>query len=476
MTNVKIEVTAARAEGVIYRYSHQKEGETSFTQAGEEDANTYEYTGLESAKIYTIKVELVKDNEVVDSEEKEVMPGELEEGAITFGTPVWTSGTAEITISTNTEYRIQYQVGGINGTWKEVASGGKVSKIQNGQTVYARLYDGTNAGEYTSIKIGDDIDPIITNIEAVEIKHNSITIQVQAMDNESGLASSNTYKYYLDNEFKKEDVKNSYTYTNLSQPTEYLIKVEVIDKVGNTSESVLKVVTQKANPVEEILKVGDYVNYEDGMKKMRKCIVLYDSNSVESNNQIQIATMGTVENYTIYNASDGSTVGSAANSSYNAAIRRLNARADEYKNTTLSTIGRSIGSVPTSPNTQGGFFHRTSSSWDDKYALYDTDTNYETDWEQMNELNIHNISTKYWLASRYVYATSSYGRFCIRQVSNDTLLPNESGDRYFCLVNSSSIVLGNSQTSGLRPVFDIKNGINVIRGNGTKESPYELEA
>lgn len=477
MTNIKVEVIAAREEGVIYRYSYKKLEEGGFNQAGEEESNAYEYTGLESAKIYTIKVELIKEGKVVDSEEKQVMPGELEKGAITFGNPVWTSGTAEVTISTNTEYRIQYQVGKIEESWKEVVSGEKVENIQNGQTVYARLYDGTNGGEYTSFTIKDDINPIIKNIEAVEIKHNSITIQVQALDNESGLASSNTYKYYLDNEFKKEDANNRYTYTNLSQSSEYFIKVEVIDKAENTSEKVLKVATQKANPVEELLKVGDYVNYEDGMKKLRTCIVLYDSNSVESNNQIQILMMGTIENYNIYKESDEATVGAAANNSYNDAIINLNKRADEYKNTTLSTVGRSIGSVPSSPNRQGGFFHRPSSSWDDKYALYDTDTNYETDWEQMNKLNVHNISTRYWLASRYVYATSTYGRFCMRQVSNDTLLPDETGSGYFCLVNSSSISLGKTegQKSGLRPVFDIKNGINVIGGNGTKESPYELE-
>ena len=242
MTNVKIEVTVARAEGVTYRYSYKKLEDVDFIQAGEAETNSYEYTGLESAKIYTIKVELVKNNEVVDSEEIEVMPGELEEGAITFGTPVWTSGVAEVTISTNTEYRIQYQVGGIDGSWTEVTNGGKVGNIQNGQTVYARLYDGTNAGEYTSIKIEDNVDPTINEIQELKKTFKSIKIKVNAIDEESGIVK---IEYSKDNganyTIGTSNTATEYEFTELEQGTEYTIKVRVTDNSNNTAEKSINI-------------------------------------------------------------------------------------------------------------------------------------------------------------------------------------------------------------------------------------------
>ena len=69
-TSAKIEVIVARGEGVKYKYSIKKasEGDESYTQAVERGENTYEFTGLEKLNKYTAKVELIKDNQVVDTE------------------------------------------------------------------------------------------------------------------------------------------------------------------------------------------------------------------------------------------------------------------------------------------------------------------------------------------------------------------------------------------------------------------------
>ena len=69
-TSAKIEVTVARGEGVKYKYSIKKanEGDESYTQVVEKAENTNEFTGLEKSNKYTVKVEIIKEGQVVDTE------------------------------------------------------------------------------------------------------------------------------------------------------------------------------------------------------------------------------------------------------------------------------------------------------------------------------------------------------------------------------------------------------------------------
>ena len=73
-TSAKIEVIVARGEGVKYKYSIKKanEGDGNYTQLVEKEENTYEFTGLEKSNKYMVKVELIKDNQVVDTETIEI--------------------------------------------------------------------------------------------------------------------------------------------------------------------------------------------------------------------------------------------------------------------------------------------------------------------------------------------------------------------------------------------------------------------
>ncbi len=70
---------------------------------------------------------------------------------------------------------------------------------------------------------------------------NTITVIVTATD-ESGLAESETYTYYLDNvQQGVATTENTKTYTGLQSSTEYTIKVVVKDKFGNPAEEERKV-------------------------------------------------------------------------------------------------------------------------------------------------------------------------------------------------------------------------------------------
>ena len=215
---------------------------------------SYTFTGLTQATSYDIKVEVNGDKAgnkgtgtLTGQTTKKVPGGEtgVEEGAITFGTTTWSGGKANITISTNTGMQIQYQVDSTSGSWTNISNGGTISNLQHGQTVYARLTDGTNYGDYASASIVDGTPPTVSSITAGTITSNSIQVTVVASDGQSGLATSNTYKYYLNGVLKDTLTTNSYTFTGLTGETQYTIKVEAFDKAGNKGEKSITATTEK---------------------------------------------------------------------------------------------------------------------------------------------------------------------------------------------------------------------------------------
>ena len=75
-------------------------------------------------------------------------------GKITFGEPTWEGDNASVTVGTNTNFQIEYQINGVDeGIWTKIANNGTITGLKDRDTVYARLTDGTNHGEYTSINI-----------------------------------------------------------------------------------------------------------------------------------------------------------------------------------------------------------------------------------------------------------------------------------------------------------------------------------
>lgn len=73
----------------------------------------------------------------------------------------------------------------------------------------------------------------------------TIAVTVTATDKESGLASSNVYKYYLNSESspRATSSSNTYTFTGLTEGTDYTIKVEVVDKGNNTGTGTAQITT-----------------------------------------------------------------------------------------------------------------------------------------------------------------------------------------------------------------------------------------
>ena len=227
-----------------YTYYIKKSTESTYEEKSSNNTSSHIFTDLTQETTYDIKVEVAGDNAgntgtaTAQATTKKVISG-LEQGAITFGGTTWNNNKASVTVSTNTSYTIEYQVNSIAGTWTTIANGGTVSNLNHGDTVYARLTDGTNAGDYASTSIVDGIAPTVT-VNKGATTSNSIAVSVTASDSQSGMASSLTYTYYIKKSTesaytqKASNSSSSYTFTGLTQGTSYNIKVEVIgDKAGN---------------------------------------------------------------------------------------------------------------------------------------------------------------------------------------------------------------------------------------------------
>ena len=560
-------------EDPTYTYYIKKtsEGEDAYqVKATDIASSSYTFTGLAQETSYDIKVEVNGDKALnkgigtlLSQTTKKIGGAEdgLVTGNIVASNPTWSGGTASITLSTSTDLTIQYQVGGIaEGNWK---TGTSVTGLNHNDTVYARLTDGTNYGDYASVEIKDTIVPNAPTITlsgtagtngwhktnvTVTIKagsdgqsgankvrykvtgaqtgaqtdsaagtttatitissegtstitaytidkagnvssaktqvvnkdtiaptatftvgtktQNSIAVSVSASDSTSGLTTSETYIYYLNSESspRATSTTNSYTYTGLTAGTSYTLKVVVTDKAGNTVTKTATASTTKklATNVNE-LKGGEYVNYSDKNGTTRKCVVLYDNSSGYG---VQIITSDIVGNVTL-----GGSEFTTGMNSYNNAISTLNSEALKYNNNTYSSDARCVGSVPNNKDSQAGMYTR-SESWFSEYngKLRDKDNNYETDYNQMKTLNIHNLGKNYWFASRYVSLASYVSYFCVRGVSSSGNL----GSYFLCDVGSGGSTRAYSTSYGLRPVFTLKSGIKVTSGNGTSSSPYTL--
>ena len=403
--------------------------------------------------------------------------GEIEvpSGTIEFGEVTWSNGQAEIVIIANTAGEtLQYQVNGTaEGNWQEIGSGEKVTGLHHGDEVHARLWNGSIASVSKSTTIKDEKKPEV-KVTVGEVTSNSIAVTVEVTEEESGLVETETYQYYLGEALAVTSTNNSYKYEGLEQEKEYNIVVKVRDKAGNEGEGSTTATTEGVPTIETTLSEGKYVLYTDANDDPQKCIVLYGpENEKYSSYGIQIITADTVtDSYTL-----GSSDFNTSRNIYNSVITTLNAEAEKYrkKDDGIAEVVRCIGSVPNNPNYDEAGMHTTLFGGSYSGTLKDKDTNYEADWNQMQNIvingqGIHNIGKDYWLASRHVIASSLRSYFNVRVVYADGDL-----DGYTLgYVYSDGYTGGNIGGKGLRLVFRLKSGIKVTGGDGSEGNPYTL--
>ncbi len=474
------------ASSLTYTYyiKQSSEADTAYVaKASNIAANTYIFSGLTQGTSYDIKVEVTGDNAgntgsgILLGQTTSSIPGGetgVEDGSITFSTPSWSGGKASVIVSTNTSYNIEYQIGAVTGSWTPISNNGTIPNLNNGATVYARLTDGVNHGEYASVLIQDNTPPTVSL--STSATYNSITVTVNASDEESGLATSNTYKYYINNEStpRATNTTNSYTFTGLSEQTSYPIKVEVTNGAGQVGQGTTSVTTSK-KPIEDVgdIEEAKYVNYVDATGATRLCAVLWDSSSQYG---VDIIAMEQVEDITI-----GSSNFTTARNSYNDSINTLYTRANAYNNSTYSEWARCVGSKPDDPDYDNrNYFNPDYMDW--FYSRYKDmfiggDSTYKTDWDQMELLNLETTEGDYWLASRNSFYTNGSENcfFRLHYVTNGYHNGYPYGvDDKICSTYSNGSTNSKAMTMGLRPVFHLKDNVKITGGSGTQSNPYTL--
>ena len=267
------------ANNVTYTYYIKKtsEGDGSYSSpsgATNISQTNYTFTNLDQGTSYDVKVEAKADKAGnigtgnLLNQKTATIGGASEgltQGNIVAGPVTWKNEKASTTLTTSTSLQIQYQINTTTeGKWQVISNGGTVGNLNHGDTVFARLYDGKNHGDYASVNILDGIAPTV-QISVGEIMQTSIAVSVTANDGQSGLATSNTYKYYLNNSLKKTTTETSYTFEGLKAETSYEIKVEAYDKANNKGTDTENVSTKKATVSDAIGngQFGDTTKIED---------------------------------------------------------------------------------------------------------------------------------------------------------------------------------------------------------------------
>ena len=246
------------------------EADSAYTQIGS-SANTSVIKGeLEQNTSYTIKVEVADVAGNKGQATKEITTGKIADagegltnGAIIASSPVWSNGTASITLSTSSGLTIQYQKGGISGSW---TTGTNVTGLHHRDTVFARLTDGKNYGGEASITILDTVIPQDAGISlsgTSTTTTGSVTATVTLKDNESGVnatASKWTYNTNSGNIGTNESSYNNNFSSNgqtikLKATTSgtYYLHVLTVDNAGNKKETISNAVT-----VRKLTVGGDY--------------------------------------------------------------------------------------------------------------------------------------------------------------------------------------------------------------------------
>ncbi len=188
------------------------------------------------------------------------------EGTIEFSYDpnTWTKGEVTVTLSstyTNNGFTIQYSTNydelQRTGDWKD----GTTVTLKDNGSIYARLKSTKNEdiggiikGEVNKI---DKVAPTVT-VNTLEQTTSTIKVQTEVEDKASGLPETVEYNYYIKErnkpngeyelvdtrtEQRRPDIKtstNTYTFKKLVQTTDYDIKVEVADAVGNVGNAETK--------------------------------------------------------------------------------------------------------------------------------------------------------------------------------------------------------------------------------------------
>ena len=270
--NVSVEANdnLSGIQGYIYYIGEKDEnGEIIWQEGITSNETTYEFTNLKKETEYYIRVSAIDFAGNTTTKEDKYSTGKIpslydDETAAEEGTEPnitvekseddWTNQDVIVKIELdedvdpNDEYDLEYSLDG-GETWEKYDPEVGITVPENGD-IHVSLTDGDNRGEEAVITI-DNIDkqPPTGDILTIPTQ-NTINVRVDATDELSGIEE---YIYYIgkeeNGEIKWEEGIHSpdstHIFENLDPNTEYIVKVEVVDKAGNVTEITETVITME---------------------------------------------------------------------------------------------------------------------------------------------------------------------------------------------------------------------------------------
>ena len=172
----------------------------------------------------------------------------VEEPTITISPSTWTKDDVVVTISNpNNNYSFMYKIDN-----QDYTSYNGEFTVNKNSTIYAYSLYNNVSSEETSLEITniDKINPIINNLNLSTLTPVQAEISFNLKDNESGIKK---YNVYLNNELVyesdeyinlvNEEKNENYIVSGLEELSTYTIKVEAVDKTGNTSYDEISIST-----------------------------------------------------------------------------------------------------------------------------------------------------------------------------------------------------------------------------------------
>ena len=251
--SIKVEVTTKRNEGGKLEYYIKSEDEEEYKLIETSTEEKYTYEGLEQGKKYNVKIIAVAKNnktaEVVGEQTTGSIVDLTEANAkFTYSPSNWTNTDVVATASTDvTGFTIQTSTDGT--TWSNTSS---QTRATNG-SIYARLWDGTNAGGMLTGNITKiDKTPATVSISATATGTSTGTLSAVVDDKESGLSqikwewgTTTNYGNTATDTYATMNGSGTGTIgsttktkslTGLSAGTTYYVRITAYDVAGNPTQ------------------------------------------------------------------------------------------------------------------------------------------------------------------------------------------------------------------------------------------------
>ena len=443
------------------------------------------YDGTTGFKTKSIEIENIdKEKPVISSATASTSWGETNSVTIT-ATDTGTSGCATKNIgivgyginqssTTEPNYSTVTATPSLNTTINNITANG---------TYYVWVKDqaGNTGNKQVTVNRIDTTAPTTATIASSNVEETTFTLTATGADGQSGIAK---YKFYLNGVLEEtiETTEGTATYnvTGKSGGESYKYKVRVYDKVGLYKESSEITVTTTI-PV----KIGDFVNYSVQVDSNGNDVIdegeTYDKWRIldlDNNGHMEIVC---------YNGPSyqlGTGTDSTDKTRYANAIKILNDESIPYGEGTYGYSTRHLGSDPSNPSS----YETIDESYIKYYEDYDniesnanyryiSQTHHESDLAAVqsfsNTADGKKLTGMSWLASRYVFANSSYSYFIVLSVYSSGTL----NDRALYLVGSAGREYGYSTSYALAPVVILESGVKIdtsTAGNGSEGSPWTL--